>query len=395
MKVFSFFSPKVKKLDKGQKETLIWLTTFKNQHPEKKSVWMHCSSLGEFEQGRMVLEGIKRSHPNVIIYLSFFSPSGYEIRKKDPIADFVFYLPLDTPLNAKMVATKLKPDLFILVKYDFWWNIIKTLQKQGTFIYVVAAQFKPNRYYYCPPFLPLMKKWAGIFTISDSSRLLLQKKGFQQVFHVGDPRVDRVNQIKNNPINIPQPLVSFCLSNHKLIVYGSVWLQDMIIIKETIQTRTDWTHLVVPHDISKDNVNKICQHLPKEHTLYSSGTFDKNVVVIDHIGLLSGLYQYAFMAYIGGGFSLGIHNILEPAIFGIPVAFGPKYKSFSEAVELIRLQCAFSVTSSDQFKQFLNVIYYDKIKYESISNAIGKYFDDHLGASDKIIDHLKQENILV
>ncbi|MBK8620746.1 MAG: 3-deoxy-D-manno-octulosonic acid transferase [Saprospiraceae bacterium] len=376
---------------KGQQKTICWLKSFKPEDKTTKVVWMHCASLGEFEQGRMVLEHLKKQQPEWKIYLSFFSPSGYEMRKNWKTADKVFYLPTDTPAHATLLIDTLQPDLFILVKYDFWWNIIRYLEQKKIPVILTAAHFTENKYYLRQPFLSMIKKWKYIFAIQKESVDIALHKGIQKIEAVGDPRIDRVLSIKSHGTELPERLVQIIRSKPKVIIYGSVWMEDIKIIKNVIRDHPEYFHIVVPHDIMPDNIRQIKNEIPVESSVFSKNEESSQCQIFDQIGYLSGLYKYANLVYIGGGFGKGIHNTLEPAVYGIPVMMGPKHQKFVEATENIQAGNAFCVYEADDINNIIHAFEEAAGFRQKVKEGLEAYFDKHKGASEKIVRYIQTQ----
>lgn len=383
-----FFSPKLGLLYGGRIQTINTLTTVSSlQNP----IWIHCASLGEFEQGRPLIEWYKSHLPNQAIVLSFFSPSGYEIRKTYPLADEIIYLPSDLSKNAELLITHYRPFMLILVKYEFWWNTIKFAQESKVPVFLISGIFRQNDYFFKPvfkPFRDLLHKFEFIFTQDKTSSEVLSSHDIQNHICAGDTRIDRV--IDNaKKIVLPEKVKSFT-QHYSTIIYGSAWMTDIDVIKNCIEAFPDFAHIIAPHDIRPNNVKTIRDNLNAKSVLYSEDTDDAKVLIIDNIGLLSSLYSIADYAYIGGGFQKGIHNILEPAVFYIPVFFGPNHQKFNEAVTLQSKKAAFSVHNSEEMvnliQEFENK---NKIK-DTVKNALIQYFEENRGATEKIVRHLPQ-----
>lgn len=377
----------------GQQMTIKWLNGIQPKSiSEQKTIWMHCSSLGEFEQGRMILEGLRQQLPDIYIYLSFFSPSGYEIRHNWVIANKVFYLPVDTEANASLIIGKLRPDCIILVKYDFWWNLLQKASDVKIPVYLVAANFNRDRYFFKPPFIHIMKKWKCIFTIRENTALLLNSYGFQHLLTVGDPRTDRVIAIKNQIKEFPKNLVKYLTSKPQVVVYGSVWESDLHVINPFIRQNPDILHILVPHDVSPENVHTLSKTLDQPFSLLSKEDYSSGILMVDKIGILSSLYNYATFVYIGGGFGKGIHNTLEAAVYEVPLFFGPRYTSFPEAIEFVEVGAGFVVHDGNEFINKTKHLLRHQEDYIMIGKKLHDYFIRHQGASQKIISHIIREN---
>lgn len=375
----------------GQSNTERWIKSAGTAFPGHQVVWMHCSSLGEFEQGRPILENLRKVNPKVKIALSFFSPSGYEIRKNWEGADKIFYLPADTFHNARRLNKKLNPDIFILVKYDFWWNLLREFQKKDVPVFLTAALYNPGKYYFYQPFLRIIQSWRMIFTLRPWYAEGFKKEGILKVKSSGDPRVDRVITIKENGVNLPAELKIFFQGKKNVIIYGSVWPEDIPYLKDCMTLYPGWTHVIVPHDISVRNIQKISTLLPLEADLLSSGNVRKNLLIIDRVGWLNGLYIFADIAYIGGGFGKGIHNTLEAAVHGIPVCFGPSHEAFPEATELVALGAAFIITKPMMFTSICERFLLSHEEPAIVRQTLKEYFEKSKGATDIIVTQIQKQ----
>lgn len=392
MYLAGFFSEKIRKTATGQKKMMDFI--FSNPPPfeNRKVVWMHCASLGEFEQGRSILEKLKSKKPEIKIALSFFSSSGYDIRCQWPGADFVFYLPKDSPSNARKLIQWLKPDMCILVKYDFWWNHLSVLRAEGIPVYLVAAHFEKKRYFFREPFMSILTSWNQIFTMRASSEKVLHSSGIHRVQTAGDPRLDRVVSIREQGFSLPDKLLHALSVHNRIYVYGSVYSSDMDVICASILKRPNVFHVVVPHDVRSTSVELVSRSLRGDFDTYSKGLSGKNILVIDEVGFLAGIYAKACFVYIGGGFGRGIHNILEPSVYGIPVMFGPNYQSFPEAVELIQQGICFSIQNQEDFERKLSALESNPRNELASSSQIPDYFKNQAGATEKIISFILKEN---
>lgn len=355
-------------------------------------IWFHCASLGEFEQGRPLLEKLRERHPGTSILLTFFSPSGYEVRKNYPHADFVTYLPLDTPKNARLFLKITKPSMAIFVKYEIWHNFFFEISKQKIPLYMVAAIFRKNQIYfkkYGGWFLKSLTYPNHIFTQDESSANLLLNYGIAEVTVAGDTRFDRVIEISNNTLSFPE--LALLRKNNLVIVAGSTWAPDEEILLKFIADQPEIHLVLAPHETDAKHIEKILQLCPaaikwseKENIIEDTG-----VVVIDSIGILSSLYKYADLAYVGGGFGTGIHNTLEPAVFGIPVVFGPAYAKFKEACELILCEGAFSVNSSDNAQRQIGELTKDFDLRKKMGTNAGNYVSENAGATEMILGKIE------
>ena len=366
---------------------------------KRRTLWMHVSSLGEFEQGRPVLERWKAKFPGDRILLSFYSPSGYNIRKNYPLADMVFYLPLDTRKKMNLLLDQLQPDLFILVKYDFWPNLLWSVQERKIPSYLISARFRPDQY--------LFKKWAKfflrqlqvfnwIFVQDGPSEQLLKDHHFEQVVIAGDTRVDAVMTNDKNIKNVKNEK-----KEKRVIMGGSTWpaeermLEKLWKSEDFKELRKDWRLVIAPHNVSEEHLIQIEELFKGEIIRYShmeeplQEVLKKDrVILIDSIGLLSSLYAYADLAFIGGGFGKGIHNTLEPAAFGIPVIFGPNWTKFREAENLIEIGAALAVHDFESFSSEVKKICSDSNFRSESGNLALSYMKSQMGSSDLIIRYL-------
>ena len=354
----------------------------------ESSIWFHFASLGEFEQGRPVLEALKKAEPETNIIISFFSPSGYEIRKNYPLAKAVCYLPLDSPRNAQKFIELIKPKYAVFTKYEYWFYYFKTLQQQHIPLYLISGIFRHNQVFF---------KWYGVFyrqmlgfisyffVQNKESKTLLKSLGITQVVVSGDTRFDRVAEHAKNKKELKE-IEAFCGSS-KVLVAGSTWSADEELLKSIIESYTDWKCIIAPHEISEANLQHLEKQLAGKTIRYSNLKAHKStlpqVLIMDNIGLLSSLYAYGTIAYIGGGFGKGIHNTLEAAAFGLPVIFGPRYEKFQEAKDLIEAKAGFSISNQAE----LNSCY--KLLQADTENTAGTkekaYVDSHTGATAQIL----------
>lgn len=357
--------------------------------PSQKHIWFHFASLGEFEQGRTVLEKIKALYPQKRIVVTFFSPSGYEIRKNYPLAEGVFYLPLDTAENAKKLIAALNPEIAIFTKYEYWYHYFKALKKNNTPLFIISGIFRTGQVYF---------KWYGsfnrkilsfvdhFFLQNEESRALLSSIQLENTSLSGDTRFDRVAENAASPKTFG--LVEKFCGTAPVLVAGSTWPADEKILSALISACPDWKFIVAPHEIDADHINSL-QKLLAGSIKYSGlhETKQKSqVLIIDNIGLLSSLYQYGSIAYIGGGFGAGIHNTLEAAAFGIPVIFGPKYEKFQEAMDLISLNAAKSVKNEEELLDAFKSLSSNK----QSGDAAKKYVTSKTGSTDQIINYIQQ-----
>ena len=366
--------------------------------PGDRIVWVHCASLGEFEQGRPVIEALKKERPDVKIVLTFFSPSGYEVRKNYTVADCISYLPADTPRNAEKFIKMIKPEFAIFVKYEFWNNYISVLYNNNIPLYLISAIFRPDQHFFKwwgSFFRGMLQKFERIFVQDQHSFELLSGIGIKNISLAGDTRFDRVVQMTASAKDIPQ-LEKF-RGDEKLFLAGSSWRQDEEIIAQYIGRfpgRMKW--VFAPHEIDKQNIDRLEKLFNVgciRFSLFNEASAEARVMIIDNIGMLSSAYRYAHIAAIGGGFGKGIHNILEPCCWGIPVMFGPRYKKFREAVEMINENGAMTFDSYEKFEDILDKWLKDETFYSKSSKAAVDYIVKNTGATEIILSELAKKDI--
>ena len=367
----------------GNKKAKQWVEGRKKR-PEPSTdpspwVWFHAASLGEFEQGRPLIEALKKEYPQVKVSLTFFSPSGYEIRKNYPLADEVLYLPNDTLRNARQWVGRHRFVAAFFIKYEFWFNYMTALGEKHIPLYYISLILKPNQFFfkwYGGWFRKQLKHVDHFFVQDDATLELLKGIGFNNVTRCGDTRFDRVAAIAQQAKRFPE--IEAYIKGRQCIIAGSSWPPDEKLLIPYIQRLPEnYCMIIAPHDVSEKHVRQIRESL---------ASVDPNkVYVIDTVGILSQLYQYARFVYIGGGFGVNIHNIQEPVIFGCPVVFGPKYKSFKEAVDLVSLGGAFSINSQDELNQAFDRLVNDEALYQQASKTCREYLKSQLGATEVIL----------
>lgn len=366
--------------------------------PGEHYVWFHAASLGEFEQGRPIMESLKNSHPEYKILLTFFSPSGYEVRKDYQGADIICYLPMDMSWNVKRFLDIVQPDCAIFIKYEFWMNYLLELKKRAIKTYIVSAIFRESQLFfkwYGRYYRNLLKSFNHLFVQNDESVRLLHSIGFDNVTKVGDTRFDRVADIASNAKELP--IVQLFKSDKKVLVAGSSWPNDEEILLSYFNQNKDIKLIIAPHEIHEEHLQSIISKLQRPYVRYTQATTenvsDADCLIIDCFGLLSSVYRYGEVAYIGGGFGVGIHNILEAAVYGIPVIFGPNYKKFQEAVDLIELGGAFSIADYTGFSRLMSDLLVDNSSLYASSAAVSNdYSQRNRGATVKVLDIiLKQQ----
>lgn len=364
--------------------------------PGRKLAWFHCASLGEFEQGRPIIEAFKQQHQEYLILITFYSPSGYEVRKGYSGADLILYLPLDTRSNVKRFVDTIKPDIVFYIKYEFWFNFLNYLQSKKIPVILVSAVFRPDQHFfkgYAEWPRKILQGFSAIFVQKEDSRELLQFIGIKNVVVSGDTRFDRVAAVAANPK--PIEIARAFSFNHKVLVAGSTWPADEdLIFKLIYQNKHKLRFLIAPHEINPEHINALMQRAGKSAILFSKATAEEaktaEILIIDSIGMLSQLYQYGTIAYIGGGFGVGIHNILEAAAFGLPVFMGPNSHKFNEAKELIELGGAFEVTKPDELIKKANKLLNDKTELSKAAKISKTYVLKGCGATEIIMKRVNE-----
>src|ERR1700744_5933228 len=362
----------------------------------EKSVWFHFASLGEFEQGRPVLEYIRKTHPDKKIVVTFFSPSGYEIRKNTPLADAVYYLPLDTASNARNFINSIQPEIAIFTKYEYWYHFFNELDQRHVPLYIISGIFRPDQVFF-KWYGRLHRKMLGFVTCffvqDEASKQLLHDIGINNVKVSGDTRFDRVWANAQQPKELQ--VVNDFKNGHKLFIAGSAWPEDEKLVASLVLDYADWKFIFAPHEINKEKINTLINLLPDNSAIRYSQLNDEHLpltnyqsLIIDNIGMLSYLYQYADIAYIGGGFCVGIHNTLEAAACGLPVIFGPNYQRFKEARDLVAQQTGFSINNGPELKSTVAFLVEDNIRYKAICQQAKDYVKENTGATGVIIENI-------
>ncbi len=388
----SLRSKKVSLMLKGQAETFDTLRG--KLDPAAGYIWMHVSSLGEFEQGRPLIEMIKENNPEARIVLSFFSPSGYEVRKNYPLADAVVYLPFDTPGNARQFLDIVKPKVAIFVKYEFWGNYLTELKKRGVPTYIISSIFRPGQSFFKPwggMFRKMLRCFDTLYVQNDESRQLLSGIGLDNVVVCGDTRFDRVAGVKSAAKQFP--IIENMVKDARFtLVMGSSWQPDEEIVMPYFNEHPGMKLIIAPHEFDAKRLQDIMARTGRKVALYSQTTPEEaaslDCIIIDCFGLLSSLYQYGQAAYIGGGFGSGIHNINEAAVYGIPVIFGPKHEKFQEAKDLIECEGGHSIANAQQFNGVMDRLTSGDGTLERCGKIARDYIESHLGATRVIYDQL-------
>ena len=395
LKIIALFNKKIKLFVDGRKEIFTKL----KQHINKtdKVIWMHCASLGEFEQGRPILEKLKENYPTKKLVLTFFSPSGYEVRKNYNVADVVCYLPLDSVKNAKRFLDILHPETAIFVKYEFWPNLLKELKVRKIDTILISGIFRKNQVFF---------KWYGgfmrkalrafsYFFVQDAlSENLLKKINLNNVIACGDTRFDRVYEITKQDNTLD--FISEFKNNNYTLVAGSTWKEDEELLVNYINTKASEKEkfIIAPHNINTKDIQDLKNAITKKVVLFSEKEGESlenyQVFIIDTIGILTKVYSYADVAYVGGGYTKsGVHNVLEPATFGVPIVIGPNFNKFLEVKELVAEDACFSVNNSQKLSVLLSGFFIDKVKRLEAGSRALNYVIKKTGASTKILNYLK------
>ncbi len=364
------------------------------KHPSASTIWFHCASLGEFEQGRPVIERFRRDHPGWIVLVSFFSPSGFEVRKKYDQADAVVYLPVDTPDNVARFLDIWSPEIAVFVKYEYWYGYIRALARQGVHTFVISAIFRSGQLFFRPYGGWFRKQLALVshFFVQDKhSAELLKINGFEQVTISGDTRFDRVHALAKTSSSIP--VVEKFAEGHLVLVAGSTWPKDERLLLELLRkSRHPLRMIIAPHEVDDENIKRLQKQAGRNAVLLSEAESkplpDAGIMIIDRMGLLSRLYRFGQMAYVGGGFGQGIHNILEAATYGIPVTIGPRHEKFAEALELLERGGVFVIQSAGDLKKTTDDILSTPGKWRALGAINKKYVEDNKGATNLIVSHL-------
>jgi 3-deoxy-D-manno-octulosonic-acid transferase len=372
---------------------------------ENKTVWMHCASLGEFEQGRPLLEKIRNIYPNTKIILTFFSPSGYEVMKNYNGADYIFYLPMDSRVNAARMIDNIRPDLVLWVKYEFWYYYLTELKKRNIPVLMVSGIFReqqPFFKWYGGIWKKMLNSFTHFFVQNEISQELLTTVSIStNVSLSGDTRFDRVIEIAEK--FEPLPLIETFCGNSKVIVAGSTWEEDEEEWTHYVKTHPEIKFIFAPHEIDPENLKDVKKEFPGS-IFYSEWTeiqankapgTSANFLIIDNIGMLSKLYHYADITFVGGGFEDdGIHNVLEPAVYGKPVIYGPEYEKFAEAVELVESGAGVCISNALELEKILTDLWDNEELLKNKSEIARQYVYSKAGATKKIMDYIQEKRLL-
>ena len=400
LKLLAFFSPKIKLFVAGRKS--VFQTLQNKIHAIDKTIWFHAASLGEYEQGLPVIEKVKAQFPNHKIIITFFSPSGFEVRKNNTVADVTVYLPLDTISNAKQFLKLVHPEMVFFIKYEYWPNYLEELKNQNIKTYLISGIFRENQAFfkwYGGFYRKALKTFTYFFVQNETSKKLLQSIGFENVKISGDTRFDRVVTIleKDNSLDF----IAAFKNNLPTIVIGSSWPKDEELLIHFInQASNDIKFIIAPHTIDKNQILNLKSKISKKTLLFSEKEemlkhvhqdrlADFNVFIIDTIGILTKIYSYADIAYVGGGFgNPGVHNLLEPATFGIPIVIGPNYSHFAEATALVGLGGCISVKNQSELNDTFNLLLQNKEERLEKGHICSTFVQMNKGATENILKHL-------
>lgn len=391
VKLAALFADKPAKMVKGHREVFDILRNRIDRNA--RYIWFHAASLGEFEQGRPLIERIRKEHPEYKILQTFFSPSGYEVRKDYRGADIVCYLPFDTPRNVRRFVELVNPCMVFFIKYEFWQNYLNQLYKKGIPVYSVSSIFRPNQIFfrwYGKKYREVLKTFAHLFVQNEVSRSLLAKIGVTNVSIVGDTRFDRVLDIYHEAKQLP--LVEKFKGNSLTFIAGSSWGPDEDIFISYFNEHPEMKLVIAPHVVSDSHLKEIMDKLKRSYIRYTEAT-EENVtqadcLIIDCYGLLSSIYRYGEISYVGGGFGVGIHNVLEAAVYGIPVIFGPNNKKFREAQHLLEKKGGFEITNAEDFNRLMDKFLSDGAYLQQAGKAAGDYVNHNAGALEKIMKEI-------
>lgn len=386
--IASLFSKKVRNMWRGERRAIGIIK--EKMDPNAQYVWFHAASLGEFEQGRPLMEQLKREHPEYKILLTFFSPSGYEVRKNYEGADIITYLPLDTIMNARRFLRTIRPVMAFFIKYEFWYNYLHILKYRKVPVFSVSSIFRPEQVFfkwYGRSYGRVLHCFAHFFVQNEISRQLLAKIGINEVTVVGDTRFDRVLQIKEAAKQLP--VVEAFTDGHRTFVAGSSWQPDEDIFIPWFNAHKDWKLIIAPHVIGEDHLQQILSKIEGKAVRYTQASAeevrDAQVLIIDCFGLLSSIYHYGEVAYVGGGFGVGIHNLPEAAVWGVPVIFGPNNQRFQEAQQLKACGGGLEINGAADFQRIMDRFDANPQQVEADGKKAGDYVKGKAGATGKVL----------
>ena len=393
--IYSLFNEKVRKMWRGERDAFRILR--EQVDPNARYVWFHAASLGEFEQGRPLMEQMKREHPDIKILLTFFSPSGYEVRKNYEGADIICYLPLDTITNARRFLRTVRPEMAFFIKYEFWYNYLHILKHRHVPVYSISSIFRDGQVFfrwYGRQYGKVLKCFTHFYVQNEKSKELLGKIGLTNVTITGDTRFDRVLQIKEQAKQLP--IIKQFTKGQKVFIAGSSWQPDEEIFIKYFSEHRDWKMVIAPHVIGEDHLQQIEKLLEGRKVVRysdvsenSKALEDAEALIINCFGLLSSIYHYADVTYVGGGFGVGIHNTLEAAVWDVPVIFGPNNEKFQEAQGLKACEGGFEITNYEDFERLMNRFESDADYLKNAGQQAGNYVKQLSGATKRILSDVK------
>ena len=395
IKMISPFNNKAKLMKEGRKDLFKRLN--KDINNVDNYIWIHAASLGEFEQGRPVIEKIRKDYPQYKLLLTFFSPSGYEVRKNYDGVDLVYYLPLDSATNARNFIDIVNPKMVFFIKYEYWYFFLRELKKRDIPTFIFSSIFLKEQIFfkfYGAFWRNILKSFTHIFVQTKESISLLNSIGINNCSIAGDTRFDRVAEIAKSAPKIS--IIEDFKGLNNVVVCGSTWPKDEEFLSQYIKSSNDdFKWIIAPHEVHKKHINDIVKLFDNKCVLYSSADSanlkDAKILIVDCIGILSSVYQYACISYIGGGFGVGIHNTLEAATFGLPIVFGPNYSRFKEACDLIDSKAAYSYSEYSQLFSIMNKLIQDEMYRNESGNKSSEYVGMNIGATDIILTKAMQK----
>lgn len=385
-------NPKARLWIKGRRGLMERIEKQISERSTRPRVWFHIASLGEFEQARPIIEQLREQRGDIEIIITFFSPSGYEIRKSYPLADAIFYLPADTPKNARRLIKAINPDVAVFIKYEFWLNYLAELRRCNIPTLLVSAIFRRESIFFHPwgkIWRDALATFSNIFVQNDNSKLLLKELGIERVTVAGDTRFDRVRAIAHEAREIA--FIKELRGLNPLFVAGSTWRRDEELITTLANDNPEIKFVIAPHEIEDSHIEDIvkrCRGGAIRYTQCDTTTpvADYQVIILDTMGMLSATYRYATWAYVGGGFGTGIHNTLEPAVYGLPIVFGPRYQKFNEAVEMVERGIARSISNYAELSEWFAPLRDNATLWQQLHNAALTYTSSNCGATERICE---------
>ena len=385
-------NPKARLWIKGRRGLMERIEKQISERSTRPRVWFHIASLGEFEQARPIIEQLREQRGDIEIIITFFSPSGYEIRKSYPLADAIFYLPADTPKNARRLIKAINPDVAVFIKYEFWLNYLAELRRCNIPTLLVSAIFRRESIFFHPwgkIWRDALATFSNIFVQNDNSKLLLKELGIERVTVAGDTRFDRVRAIAHEAREIA--FIKEFRGLNPLLVAGSTWRRDEELITTLANDNPEIKFVIAPHEIEDSHIEDIvkrCRGGAIRYTQCDTTTpvADYQVIILDTMGMLSATYRYATWAYVGGGFGTGIHNTLEPAVYGLPIVFGPRYQKFNEAVEMVGRGIARSISNYTELSEWFAPLRDNATLWQQLHNAALTYTSSNCGATERICE---------